>query len=227
MAITTGTANVQILIDTGSRLVAKFLYFTTDSTDEADVKKVNAAALAYASYSSTLQTRNVPVQAGLTMVGNTSGATASVVDWNYTTNTVQFTALSGNTAFAADEVVNFKLGSTTMFSCNTVNAAAAFTTPSRQLNLTSVWYSISDRMVVELGFGGRYANNDPFVGASMVLGGQGYFGKNALAARVDNAVLNPTGDVYVSTYSTETVPLAYTLICEFDKVKGYASPALG
>lgn len=220
MAITNGTANVQIIKDTSDTLIVKCLYYTTTPTNEADVLKVNAHTLAYASYGLTTQSRNIPIQPGMTVVGNTSAASAKVVDWNYATNTVQITQLTGNTAFDDDEVLDFKIESATIFSVNSA-AASAFTTPTRVIQLVSVWHSISSGMSVEIGYGGT-----PIV-PSLLLAGNGYFGKNALGARLPNAAATPTGHVHISTYSTGAGTYSYNILMEFSKNAGFASPALG
>jgi hypothetical protein len=221
MAITGSTANVQILIDTPTRTVAKFLYHTATGVDETDALKVNVATLAYGAHTLVLRDTTPVVIPGAVVTGATSNASAYVVDWQRATNTVLVTSLTGNTAFADNEVLTFTFGSTTA----TVNSAAsgAFATPVRNLDITSIWYSIApNNMVVELEFGGAYANSTVYYSTAMLLAGSGYFGKNALPAQVDNAVLNPTGNFYISTHNAQN-KASYTVIVEFRKTTGFAA----
>lgn len=224
MAISSGTANVQILIDTSSRLVARFLYYTSNGANETDSLKINVSTLAAQAYSLVVANSNVYVQPGAVVVGTTSNAHAIVSEWNKAVNTAVITALTGNTAFADNEVLTFTFGNTTLGTCNS-KSSSAFVTPARNLDITSVWYSISAGMTVELGFGGAYANSTAYVAPSMLLSGSGYFGKNALPAQLDNPVLNPTGNFYISTYNDGTLgtALSYTVITEFRKTAGFVA----
>jgi hypothetical protein len=215
MAITSGTANVQILVDTPTRTVAKFLYFTANGTPEADTLKVNAAALSYGAHTLVLRNNNVQVISGAVVTGATSNASAYVVDWQRATNTVLVTQLTGNTAFADNEVLTFTFGNTTA----TVNSAAssAFATPTRNLDITSIWYSVMPGMLVELGFAGQSANSP-----SVLLSSSGYFGKNALPTQIDNGASSPTGNFFIST-PVAGANTGYTVIVEFRKTTGFAA----
>lgn len=224
MAITSGTANVQILIDTSSRLVARFLYFTSNGANETDSLKINVATLSSKAFSLVVANSKVNVLPGALVVGATSNAHAIVSEWNKAVNTAVITNLTGNTAFADNETLTFTFGNTTLGTCNS-KSSSAFLTPARNLDITSVWYSISAGMTVELGFGGAHANSLPYVAPSMLLSGAGYFGKNALPAQLDNPVLNPTGNFYISTYNDGAVSntLSYTVITEFRKTAGFVA----
>lgn len=215
MPIPSGTANVQVLVDTPTRTVAKFLYFTANGTAEADTLKVNAAALAFGAHTLVLRNNNVQVISGAVVTGATSNASAYVVDWQRATNTVLVTQLTGNTAFADDESLTFTFGTTTA----TVNSAAssAFATPTRNLDITSIWYSVMPGMLVELGFTGASSNSP-----SVLLSGSGYFGKNALPTQIDNAAASPTGNFYMST-PVAGANTGYTVIVEFRKTTGFAA----
>lgn len=215
MPISSGTANVQILVDTPTRTVAKFLYFTDGGTPEADTLKVNAAALAFGAHTLVLRNNNVQVISGAVVTGGTSGASAYVVDWQRATNTVLVTQLTGNTAFADNEVLTFTFANTVA----TVNSAAssAFATPTRNLDITSIWYSVMPGMLVELGFSGASANSP-----SVLLSSSGYFGKNALPTQIDNAATNPTGNFYIAT-PVAAANTGYTVIVEFRKTTGFAA----
>lgn len=215
MPITSGTANVQILVDTPTRTVAKFLYFTAGGTPEADTLKVNAAALAFGAHTLVLRNNNVQVISGAVVSGATSGASAYVVDWQRATNTVLVTQLTGNTAFADNEVLTFTFANTVA----TVNSAASgsFATPTRNLDITSIWYSVMPGMLVELGFTGASSNSP-----SVLLSSSGYFGKNALPTQIDNAAASPTGNFYIAT-PVAGANTGYTVIVEFRKTTGFAA----
>lgn len=215
MAIATNTPNVQILVDTSSRLVAKFLYYTADGTPEADTLKINVATLAYGAHTLILANNNTVVLPGAVVHGATSNASAFVVDWQRSTNTVLLTQLTGNTAFADAETVTLTFGNTVY--STTTKSSGAFATPTRNLDITSIWYSITDGMVVELGFAGQSANS-----SSMVLSGSGYFGKNALPTQIDNGAANPTGNFFIST-PVAGANTSYTVIVEFRKTAGFAA----
>lgn len=216
MAITSGTANVQILVDTPTRTVAKFLYFTANGQVEADTLKVNAAALAFGAHTLVLQNNNVQVLSGAVVTGATSNASAYVVDWQRATNTVLLTQLTGNTAFADNEVLTFTFGSSTTATVNSA-ASSAFATPTRNLDITSIWYSVMPGMLVELGFAGASANSP-----SVLLSSSGYFGKNALPTQIDNGAASPTGNFFIST-PVAAANTGYTVIVEFRKTTGFAA----
>lgn len=218
MAITNGTANVQIIKDTSDSLIVKCLYYTTTPTNEADVLKVNVHTLAYQSYGLVTLSRNINIAPGMSVTGGTSLATGSVVNWDYSVNTAQITAVTGT--FQNNEVLTFKVGSTTIATVNSA-AASAFVTPARTIQLVSVWHSISTGMSVEIGYGGTP------VAVALLLAGNGYFGKNALGARLPNAAATPTGHVTMSTYSTGAGTYSYNILMEFSKTAGFASLALG
>ena len=128
MAITSGTANVQILIDTSSRLVARFLYFTSNGANETDSLKINVATLSSRAFSLVVANSNVYVQPGAVVVGSTSNAQAVVSEWNKAVNTAVITNLTGNTAFADNEVLTFTFGNTTLGTCNS-KSSSAFSAP--------------------------------------------------------------------------------------------------
>lgn len=222
MSITNTANSVQILSDTATRTVVKCIYFTSDSTVETDVLKVNVETLTYRTFTTVLQSKP-PVRAGQTVTGGTSNATAIVSDWISTTNTVVVTQFSGNTAFAQNEVLTFTYGNTTIATANTVASGSAFGTPARILDITSVWYSVDTDMTVQLGFGGN--NGSAYVAPSMFLTGSGYFGKNALPAQVLNDATAPTGNFYISSAIESGRQGGYTVIVEFRKSKGFAPDA--
>ena len=62
----------------------------------------------------------------------------------------------------------------------------------------------------------------PYVHPGILLSGSGYFGKNALPTVIANPALNPTGNIYISTYSTASVKVAYSLVVQFRKTRGFA-----
>lgn len=216
MPISSGTANVQVLVDTPTRTVAKFLYFTDGGTPEADTLKVNAAALAFGAHTLIVANNNAVVHSGSVVYGATSNASAYVVEWRRATNTVLVTQLTGNTAFADNEVLTFTFGSTVTASVNSATSSA-FATPTRNLDITSIWYSVTPGMLVELGFTGASSNSP-----SVLLSGSGYFGKNALPTQIDNAAASPTGNFYMST-PVAGANTGYTVIVEFRKTTGFAA----
>lgn len=222
MSITNTANSVQILSDSATRTVVKCIYFTSDATEETNVLKVNVETLAYRTFTTVLQAR-VPVRAGQTITGATSNATAIVSEWNASTNTIVFTNFSGNTAFAQNEVLTFTYGNSTIAAANTVASASAFGTPTRILDITSVWYSVDTDMTVQLGFGGD--NGSPYVAPAMFLTGSGYFGKNALPAQVLNDATSPTGNFYISSAVQGSSKGGYTVIVEFRKRQGFAPDA--
>ena len=215
MAIASNTPNVQILVDTSSRLVAKFLYYTANGQVETDTLKINVATLAYGAHTLVLANNNTLVVPGAVVHGATSNASAYVVDWQRSSNTILLTQLTGNTAFADAETVTLTFGNTVV--TTTTKASGSFATPTRNLDITSIWYSVTSGMVVELGFAGASANS-----SSMVLSGSGYFGKNALPAQIDNGATSPTGNFFIST-PVAGANTAYTVIVEFRKTTGFAA----
>lgn len=224
MSITNTANSVQILSDSATRTVVKCIYFTDNATEETNVLKVNVETLAYRTFTTVLQSR-VPVRAGQTIHGATSNATAIVSEWDASTNTVVVSQFSGNTAFAQNEVLTFTYGNTTIATANTVASASAFGTPTRILDITSVWYSVGLDMTVQLGFGGN--NGSAYVAPSMFLAGSGYFGKNALPTQVTNDATAPTGNFYISSSIGDgnAVHAGYTIIVEFRKRQGFAPDA--
>lgn len=223
MSITNTANSVQILSDSAARTVVKCIYFTSNATEETNVLKVNVETLAYRTFTTVLQSRPA-VRAGQTVTGGTSNATAIVSEWDAATNTVLVTQFSGNTAFAQNEVLTFTYGNTTIATANTVASGSAFGSPTRIIDITSVWYSVDADMAVQLGFGGN--NGSAYVAPSMFLTGSGYFGKNALPAQVPNDATAPTGNFYISTAMEDSQKVGgYTVIVEFRKRQGYAPDA--
>tara|TARA_R110000868_G_scaffold79604_35_gene226515 strand:+ start:11792 stop:12469 length:678 start_codon:yes stop_codon:yes gene_type:complete len=224
MAITTGTANVQIILDTDSKLIAKFLYFTSNGTDEADALKINVETLAARTFVLEVQNANTGVFVpGETILGQTSNATARVVEWKKAEKKLTVVNLTGNTAFTDGETIRTTLYNT---SNTALKASGAQTTPPRTLDVSGIWYSVDPDMTVELGYGGVYANTTPFVAPVILLSGAGYYGKNALPGLLPNAMLNATGHVYTSTYTTTSAKAAYSVVVEFRKTKGFAGVAI-
>jgi hypothetical protein len=219
MSITTGTANVQIIKDTADKLVAKFLYFTSNGTDESDALKVNVETLAARTFILEVQNANVVFVPGETILGATSNATARVTEWDKATKKITVVGLTGNTAFADGETISTRVYNT---GNTALKASGAQTTPPRVLDIAGIWYSIDPDMTVEIGFGGVYANTTPFVAPVILLSGAGYYGKNALPGLLTNAMLNATGHVYTSTYTTTSAKAAYSVVVEFHKTKGFA-----
>jgi hypothetical protein len=216
MAISSNSATTQILLDNSTQLLVKFLYYSANGTDEADVLKVNVETLAQRTFELTVaNTANAYFQPGDLLIGATSNAYAYVAEWKKATNTVVVVNLTGNTAFSGSESITIDRTKHTV-------PLSAFTVPARVLNIESVWYSIDGDATVELGFGGAYANTTPYVGAQMLLSGSGYFGKNALPAEITNDVLNPTGNFFISTYTTTSAKMSYDIVVEFRKTKGFA-----
>lgn len=216
MAFTSNSAQTQILLDNSSQLLAKFMYYTADGTDETDVLKINVETLACRTFELTVaNTANAYFQTGDVVIGATSNARAYIADWNRATNTATVVNITGNTAFTNTESITIDRTQHTV-------PLNLFTVPARDMNIESIWYSIDGDMSVELGFNGVYANSTAYVHPSMLLAGSGYFGKNALPAEVLNNALNKTGNFSISTYTTSTQKASYTLIVEFRKNKGFA-----
>jgi hypothetical protein len=219
MPITADTAVTQILIDNPTRVVGKFLYYSLSGTPHADVMKVNVAALSYGVHKVVLTSRNVEVLRGAVMVGTSSSASSIVVDWLASSNTVVVGELTGATSYTNGETLTFTGGGADTAVTATANAATAFTTPDRNLDITSVWYSVSPTMVVELGFASSTGAANT---TSLILSGSGYFGKNALPLQLDNPTLTaPTGNFFIGA---PVVPAktAYSIIVEFRKTEGFA-----
>lgn len=221
MSITNTANSVQILTDTAHRVVAKCIYFTDNATGETDALKVNVETLSCRTFTTALRSRP-PIRPGVTLTGETSNATAIVTQWDPATNTAVITNFSGNTALAQNEVLTFRFGSTTIATANTVASSSAFVTPTRILDITSVWYAVDPQMTVQLGFGGN--NGSPYVAPAMFLTGSGYFGKNALPVQIANGATSPTGNLYISTSSQNGASThgAYTIIVELHKRVGFA-----
>lgn len=222
MSILTNTANVQILLETSNRLVAKFLYYTANGTDEADVLKVNAETLLFRTFQLEVQNANtiIPVP-GDVVRGATSNASAIITGWDKLAKKLTVINITGNTAFTDGETIrtlNYNTSNTAL------KASGAQTTPPRQLDIQQVWHSIDGDMTVELGLGGVYANSTPFVGAAVLLAGNGHYGPNALAATIPNAMLNATGNFYISTYTTTGAKASYSVVVDFRKTKGFSGP---
>jgi len=215
MPITADTPVTQILIDSPTRVVGKFLYYSVTGTTHADVMKVNVGALSFGVH----KVRNVEVLRGAVMVGSSSSASSIVVDWLASSNTVVVGELTGATSYTNGETLTFTGGGADTAVTATANAATAFTTPDRNLDITSVWYSVSPTMVVELGFASSTGAANT---TSLILSGSGYFGKNALPLQLDNPTLTtPTGNFFIGA---PVVPAktAYSIIVEFRKTEGFA-----
>ena len=216
MAITTGTANVHILTESAQHVVARCLYFTSNGTDEADVLKVNTAALTHRTVALTTATRLGVFQSGDTVTGLTSGKTAQIVEWRQTANTLIITNASGG--FTDGESIRTTVTNSTA----ALAASNASLNLVRELAIRSIWYSVDPDMTVELGFKG----SDGAVYPAVLLSGSGYFGKNALAGQiVSNSPgigTSADGSFYISTYTTTSAKAAYTVIVDLVKLRGYA-----
>jgi len=218
MPITADTAVTQILIDTPTRVVGKFLYYSVSGTTHLDVMKINVGALSYGVHKVVITTRP-DVRRGAVMVGSSSGASSIVVDWLASSNTVVVGELTEATSYTNGETLTFTGGGGDDTVTATANAATAFTTPDRNLDITSVWYSVSPTMVVELGFASSTGAANT---TSLILSGSGYFGKNALPLQLDNpTTTTPTGNFFIGA---PVVPAktAYSIIVEFRKTEGFA-----
>lgn len=216
MAFTSNSAQTQILLDNSSQLLAKFMYYTADGTDESDVLKINVETLAARTFELTVaNTANAYFQPGDLVIGATSNARAYIADWNRATNTASIVNITGNTAFTNTENITIDRTQHTV-------PNHLFAVPARDMNIESVWYSIDGDMSVELGFNGAHANTVAYVHPAMLLSGTGYFGKNNLPAEILNNALNKTGNFSISTYTTSSAKAGYTVIVEFRKNKGFA-----
>ena len=222
MAITSGTANVHILTESAQHVTVRCLYYTSDSTDESDVLKVNTAALTYKTVALTTATRLGVFQSGDTVTGQTSGKTAQIVEWRRNANTIIVTNATG--AFTNGEDLKTTLtGSTAALA-----ASSASLNLVRELAIRSIWYSVDPDMTVELGFKG--APGESAIAPAVLLSGSGYFGKNALAGQIiSNAPgigTSADGSFYISTYTTSSAKAAYTVIVDLVKLRGYAPSGL-
>jgi hypothetical protein len=217
MAFTSNTAQTQILLDTSTQLLAKFMYYTADGTNESDVLKVNVETLSCRTFELTIaNTANAAFQPGDLVTGVTSNNTGYVSEWRSTTNTLVITETSG--AFTNAEVLTLNRTNKLVPTTGTV------VTPTRQIEINSIWHSVTGgAMSIELGFNGVHANTTAYVHPVMMLSDSSYFGKNALPAQITNPALNPTGNFSISTYKTEAhTTLSYTVIVQFRKTQGFA-----
>lgn len=216
MAFTSNTAQTHVLLDTSTQLLAKFMYYSADGTAESDVLKVNVETLSCRTFELTIaNTANAAFQPGDLVTGVTSNNTGYVSEWRRTTNTLVITETSG--AFANAEVLTLNRTS------NLVPTTGTVVTPARALEITSVWHAITGtNMSVELGFNGVYANNTAYIHPTMMLAGNGYFGKNALSGSIPSPALNSTGNFSISTYQQGTGKASYTLIVQFRKGQGFS-----
>lgn len=226
MAISTGTANVHILSESAQHVVARCLYFTNNGTDEADVLKVNTAALTFKTVNLATTTDTGVFLPGDTVTGTTSGVTAQIVAWRNTGlvsggGTLTVSNATGN--FTNNEAITaLRTGASTSLGPNAQSLLP------RRLAIRSIWYSIDVDMTVELGFRGNDVDGAAVIVPAVLLSGSGYFGKNALSGQItSNAAgigVDADGSFYISTYTTSSAKAAYTVIVDLVKLNGY-SPA--
>lgn len=218
MPITPNAAQTHILIDTATRVVAKFLYYSNNATMESDALKINAETLSARTFELTVaNTATAKFQPGDLLIGQTSEARAYVTEWRRSENIVSVTSITGNTAFTNTEIV---LLDRTQDTVTLVLAAA----PARELSVESVAFSVSPSLVVDVAFGGRYANGDAYIHSGVLLSGTGYMGKNALPTSISNPAPSATGNIYISTLGQGVSNnVSYSVIAEFRKLGGFAA----
>lgn len=220
MAFTANTAQTQVLVDNHDRVVVKWMYYSPDKADESDVLKLNVETLVHRTFELTVaNTANARFQPGDVVTGATSEATAFVAEWRLSTNTLVVVDISGNTAFTNTENITIERTAG-------VVPLSQFTVPARNLEILNLNYSVGDIAALEIGAGGVYANSDPYVHPVVMLHDVGVYGKTGRTPnmpRTPNPALNPTGNYYVSTYSSASTSfINYLVQIEFAKVKGFA-----
>lgn len=209
MALTANSSNIQIIKDDASHVVARLRFFQATAGQQSDELAVNAASVAWRTTVLTLDDDD-RVQdhfiVGDQIVGGTSGAVGYVTNWIPNTS-LTVTVESGT--FQAETITNQRNAQTA-----TVNAV---TQPSRLLHITAAEYSVSTGAMAAL----EYANSTSKY-AACVVSGQGYLGKNHLAAPLKNDIPNSDGNIYVSTAGIGANG-GYTIVIEVRKSDGYAA----
>jgi hypothetical protein len=226
--LTANTANSVILEDSWSRTVVKLWGFTSAGDAEGSVLKVNAAALVGACVDLTFnvaQYHTITQQYGFVpgeLITGAGGATAYVV--SYTANTTANSTLrvvydpsTSNTFGDTEQITGSRLG--TVVTLNDV------VTPWYQLNIESIWHSITSKNGegVALEFAGANSTFETVV----LLHGEGYLGKNS---SIPTVLRNPQSasdpNIYLTTYNF-AAKSSYMIVLEIGKTSGYGYPAAG
>lgn len=212
----TGNANVviQTLNDNALRYTAKLLYHTANGTQESDALKVNVATLTGKVFS--IDTNTVVVGYGFapgeTVTGETSNATAVVLDWSGG-NILRLVNATG--IFEAGENIIAGRFNTTIVA-NSINIGT-YRTAIRGL----IWDIHTVGAKVELAWGNSSAKV-----AAMTLSGQGSIGgKYQFPTIITNDVPATDGNLYLSTFGL-AANSGYTLIVELSKGEGFGQPPI-
>jgi len=146
MAFANTATDVQILQDTADRVEVKLLRYTASANDETDVKKVDAESLSFRTFiftsngaANAIHENGFPAVPSVSVHdANTNNfISASVID-TLANGALVVTALTGNGAFAAGQtLVSDRVGVGSSFQIKAV------ATPVRQLDIESIWFSIS------------------------------------------------------------------------------------
>lgn len=224
------TANVVILEDSSTRTVLKLWY--QGGTGEANTLKVNAAALGGACMDLTFNIAQQATISGMykfvpgeqivadntAIIGSVVSFTPAVVGANGTLRV----ALSDPTiAFTNSSIITGgRLGSVI-----TLNQA---TRPFYQLQIESVWYSITDKngeaIAIEFADASGQAGN---TAPALFLHGQNYLGKNSnIPTKIPNPHANTDPNIYISTYNF-LANSSYMIVLEIGKTAGYGDAVEG
>jgi hypothetical protein len=226
MPLAANTFSNVVLSDTHHKTVVKLFFFlNSGTTEQGDVLAVNASALVGVTMDLALPGGGLGQQGFLpgevvTANGGTN-AIGNVVAYNPGLNSLRVVLANAAIVFAAADPL---VGSRSGARVGVISAAR----PWYKLSIESIWYDIPTQNNQTVGIGFAAAAGGGAALDSILLHGQGYFGKNSgLSMTIPNPKAN-SGDpnIYVSTYNFDALN-SYTVILELKKSDGYGRPVEG
>ncbi len=231
-ALTVNTASIVILEDNHNRCVIKLTGFTSAGDAEASVLKVNAAALVGACMDLTinaaqmaLNTSHYKFVPGEVVTANGgSGAVGVVATFTpgagAANSVVRVVLTNSAVAFAnTDQIVGSRMG-------GVANVALA-ARPWYQLNLESIWHTITGKNGEAVGLEFQDATGGANTATAIILHGENYLGKaSTIPTRIPNPHANTDPNIYLSTYNF-AAKSSYSLLLEIGKQDGYGVPVAG
>lgn len=210
-SLAANTATVTILQESASSVLVSLMLHQDTAGDESSVLKVNTATLTSRTVTLNFNGNFGPYGyvPGSTITGLSSGAIGTVRSYNARDGKLDVILTSGT--FTTENINGSTL--------NTTATVASVTVPTYFVDVHQVWYSVNGIGKVGL----EFANATTF-STALTVSGNGYFGPSQLPGLLKSsqtALVNPNGNLYVSTYGTPAKG-GYSLVLELRKAAGFS-----
>ena len=218
MAALTANANsIQFVSEDATHVTVVLLLHQASAGNENSVMKINASNLQYATETLTINPGTARFVPGDFIHANAAGSNASgYVCYNINANTIVVTKVTGNTAFAIDDVITGNREQD-----GVANVTHVVSGPY-QLNIDNITWSITDDTNgPEAKVGLEFANTSN-TQTAYFLSDSGNYGRNQFDEPIAPNVVAGNGNLYVSTYGMPAGG-GYAINIRLRKYLGYAS----